>query len=94
MSHLLHSTLQPQPFVQLARNQCAQGNEATTLTSKVGCCVQEWAGLQCAAPALAQGLCNAVRRQSGDSNAAQITLEGVIIAKVTPLSSSWHAWWP
>lgn len=48
--------------------------------------MQEWAGLQGAPPAITQGLCNAVRRQAGDSSAAQITLEAVVIAKVC----SWY----
>ncbi|WIA18905.1 hypothetical protein OEZ85_003577 [Tetradesmus obliquus] len=40
----------------------------------------EWAGLQHAAAALKQGLCNAVRRLSGEA-ATAITLDGIIIAK-------------
>jgi hypothetical protein len=44
-------------------------------------CLQEWAGLQHAAAAIKQGLCNAVRRLSGEA-ATAVTLDGVIIAKV------------
>jgi hypothetical protein len=43
--------------------------------------LQEWAGLQHAAPAIQQGMCNAVRRLSGEA-ATAITLDGTIIAKV------------
>jgi hypothetical protein len=64
---------------------CTPAGVCPTHTKLTQCCpcMQEWAGLQRASPAITQGLCNAVRRQAGESTAAQITLEAVIIAKVS-----------
>lgn len=49
--------------------------------------MQEWAGLQHAAPVLQQGLCRVVRYHSGTPDASAITLEGIIISKVWPPSA-------
>jgi hypothetical protein len=43
--------------------------------------MQEWAGLQGAAPALQQGMCNAVQLHS-EEGGVSISLDGVIVSKV------------